>query len=109
MAKAANKGKFPRGKSGNPKGRPPETLAEVVALARGDTELALETLRKAMRSKGAPWAARIKAADTVLSRAWGEPTKPIKLEGDAGDSKLELRFVVAGPAAPAETPPKPKE
>lgn len=79
---------FPKGKSGNPGGRPKE-LAEVKDLARGHTVLAIRTLAEI--AKGARSAvARIMAAEALLNRAWGKPTLAVELTGkDGGPIRTE--------------------
>ena len=68
---------FPKGQSGNPGGRPKE-LRDVIELARSHTTDAIETLVAAMNSDSAPWGARIAAANAILDRGWGKPTRPVE-------------------------------
>lgn len=70
-------GKFQKGKSGNPGGRPKEN-AEVKELARAHTEEAIRTLVKWMKSKNAK--ASVAACNALLDRAWGKATQPLSGE-----------------------------
>ena len=59
------------GQSGNPGGRP-KVLTEIRDLAREHTEAAISTLSKIMEDEDAPAAARVSAAESILSRGWGK-------------------------------------
>jgi Family of unknown function (DUF5681) len=65
-------GRFKKGQSGNPGGRP-KALTEVKQAAREHTETALETLLSVLNNEEAPAAARISAACAILDRGWGKP------------------------------------
>jgi hypothetical protein len=77
---------FKPGVSGNPDGRPkrPETIearkvvADVKAAARELTPDAMNTLKEAMTTPHAPWAAKITAAIAILDRGWGKPTQAVE-------------------------------
>jgi hypothetical protein len=91
MARRAN-GTFAEGTSGNPAGRP-QTHPELTEAARAFTVEALDVILAVMRDKKQSGATRLRAAEMMLARGWGEPTKPIALGVDEGDGKLELHFI----------------
>lgn len=72
-----NNGKFVKGQSGNPSGRP-KALISVREMARGMTEQALDTLSKIMLDEKAKPSERAQAASAILDRAWGKPTQSIE-------------------------------
>lgn len=73
---------FKKGQSGNPGGRARVILPDgrtVTDLAREHTQEAIETLVHVMRDTGAPAAARVAAADKIISRGWGQAPQTIAL------------------------------
>lgn len=73
---------FKKGESGNPGGRAKVKLADgrtLTDLAREHTVEAVETLAAIMRDAKAPAAARVAAADKILSRGWGQAPQTINL------------------------------
>ena len=72
---------FKKGQSGNPGGRPKE-VAEVKALARKQTTIAINTLVSIAKSKNATDAARVSACVALLDRGWGKPDKTHHHDGD---------------------------
>jgi hypothetical protein len=88
---------FQRGSSGNPSGRPkiPEDVKE---LARGYSKEAISTLAAVMRDNAAPHSARVRAAETLLDRAWGRPesTANVRISQDVRDfSTAEILVALA--------------
>ena len=65
-------GRFKRGQSGNPGGRP-KIFSEVKQAAREHTDAAIETLVGVMNNEEATPAARVAAANAILDRGWGKP------------------------------------
>lgn len=66
---------------------------QIKSLARSHTESALNTLVGIMNQPDAPPAARVTAAEAVLSRGWGKPTQPLAGDDDAPPmrvSRIEL-------------------
>lgn len=82
---------FPKGKSGNPSGRPklPEDVKHVREMARLYTETAIATLASVMEDGSS--SARVAAAQAIMDRGWGKAEQPITgAEGGA------LKFEVVG-------------
>jgi hypothetical protein len=69
---------FPKGKTGNPGGRPklPPDVKHVRELARVYTSEAVETLAKVMKTSNSD-SARVSAANVLLDRGWGKPEQPL--------------------------------
>jgi hypothetical protein len=65
-------GRFRKGQSGNPGGRP-KIFTEVKQAAREHTEAAIAALVGVVNNKEAPAAARVAAANAILDRGWGKP------------------------------------
>jgi hypothetical protein len=72
---------FPRGRSGNPGGRP-KALADVQAYARQQTNTAIDVLASIMSDEKASPAARIAAANALLDRGYGKPTSIVETHID---------------------------
>ena len=92
-------GRFLPGKSGNPGGRPRE-VGHVKELARQHTPEAIQTLAAIMADPKEPSAARVRAAEALLDRAWGKPAQQISgelnINRDVRDmSTAELLAIVA--------------
>lgn len=79
------RGQFPRGKSGNPGGRPklPSDYLDAVRRAAPD---AVSVIVELMSSKRTPPAVRLRAAETLLIRAYGQPLSAAEIP----DLKHEL-------------------
>jgi hypothetical protein len=67
-------GRFEKGRSGNPGGRP-KGNEEFREACREHTPQALKTLLKWMKSKDGK--AAIAAANSILDRGWGKATQPL--------------------------------
>lgn len=81
-------GRFRRGSSGNPGGRP-RADASVSELARERTEDALSVLTAVMKDADAPHAARVRAAEALLDRGHGKPRQAV-------DADIAQTFDVEG-------------
>lgn len=74
---------FPKGVSGNPKGRAPDPPEFRLRLREGDTT-ALDVLEQAMRGKKVPWTSRIRAAELWLAYSNGKPKQTFEIAGKNG-------------------------
>jgi hypothetical protein len=89
---------FPKGKSGNPGGRPklPEDVKHVRELARQYTAQAVAALVEVLDSDSA--AGKVAAANALLDRGWGKPEQQITGAGEQGEHlfrEIERRIVRA--------------
>lgn len=72
-----------------------KTPTEIKSLARSHTQAAINVLAGVMNQPDAPPAARVSAAEALLSRGWGKPAQAI-IGGDEDDppvrtvNKIEL-------------------
>jgi hypothetical protein len=57
----------------------PKAEVEVIALAREQTEAAINLLAEIMNDEAAPAAARVRAAEVILERGWGRPSQDVNL------------------------------
>ena len=89
-ARASN-GRFSKGKSGNPGGRPRDEQ-KVAELARSYTREAIETLADLMRSDNDE-RVRGTAAQALLDRGWGKPK--VEVVSDEAGYVQALRAVAA--------------
>lgn len=62
---------------------------EIKSLARAHTEKAIRTLAGIMNQKGAPAAARVQAANSLLDRGWGKAVQVMSGE-DGGPIKVSV-------------------
>jgi hypothetical protein len=70
-----NRGRFKKGQSGNPNGRPKDVYG-IAAKARELSTECLEELAKITRSADTPPQARIAAINSILDRGLGKPMQP---------------------------------
>lgn len=94
---AQSKTSWKKGKSGNP-GVRPKVVAEVRALAQGQTEEAINTLTAIMRDMKGPPAARVAAANAILDRGHGKAPQHLNVTGENDIAKL-LASLDSGPKA----------
>ena len=98
-------GKFVKGQSGNPTGRP-KVVGELRDLARTHTEDAVNTLVSICNDKDAPHAARAAAAVALLDRGHGRPSQNIEAKidvYDAGKAHAEALWELARRAKEAKS------
>jgi hypothetical protein len=103
-------GKFVKGQSGNPNGRPPGYqsperrigfigVMDVKALAREWTPESINTLADIMKDVAAPASSRVAAANSLLDRGWGKPHQSVEatVNGRFDDrSDDELKRIIEG-------------
>src|SRR5690554_961968 len=82
------RGRFRKGFSGNPGGRPRE-IGYVRELARQHTDVAIQTLIE-MAKHGKPDRTRVAAAEALLDRGYGRPTTHIAGDDDAPPIRVDL-------------------
>lgn len=82
--------KWQKGQSGNPGGMP-KGMADVKALARAYTAVAMQTLGEIAKDPGAPSAARVAASTALLDRGWGKPAQAVTGE-DGGAIKMVVTW-----------------
>lgn len=78
---------FQKGQVSNPKGREP-IVREVQALAKQQTELAVNTLVEIMTNERTNGSARVQAAVALLDRGWGRPKQSVDIKVDHDASGL---------------------
>lgn len=89
---------FPKGKTGNPGGRPklPEDVKHVRELARQYTADAVHALVETLKEGG--WSAKVAAANALLDRGWGKSEQPI-VGPDGGAIQVQkIERVIVDPA-----------
>lgn len=84
---ACRKRGFQKGQVSNPKGREP-IIREVQALAKQQTELAVNTLVEIMTNEKTNGSARVQAAVALLDRGWGRPKQSVDIKVDHDASGL---------------------
>jgi hypothetical protein len=104
MTKRTSQGKFVKGQSGNPGGRP-KLLSEVQELARAHTAENIEGLMEIARNPKSPAQARVAARVAVMDRAWGKPGQSIDMNMNPKDELDEMLETLNGKSR--GLPPKP--
>jgi hypothetical protein len=100
MANEANLKPFKKGRSGNPKGRPPKLpeldklLAEVLGEEK-DGLTAAGAILRAIRLKATR--GDVRAAEVLLDRAWGKPKQSIDHTSDGKALPSRIEWVVVDP------------
>jgi hypothetical protein len=100
MANEANLKPFRKGRSGNPKGRPPKLpeldklLAEVLGEEK-DGLTAAGAILRAIRLKATR--GDVRAAEVLLDRAWGKPKQSIDHTSDGKALPSRIEWVVVDP------------
>lgn len=85
---------FQKGRSGNPKGRPP-IIREVQELAKSYTEEAVQALLDVMTDERSNGSARVQAAVAMLDRGWGRPKQSVDVKVDHNASGLANAIAAA--------------
>jgi hypothetical protein len=107
----ANLRPWGKGQSGNPSGRL-KIPADVKEMARGLTKEVIATLAAVMRDAAAPHSARVRAAETLLDRAWGRPetSANIRISRDVRDlttAEILAALAAFGVVGAEESPDEP--
>ena len=89
------RGRFKPGQSGNPGGRPKE-IGHVKELAREHTVAAVKTLAEIMGNIEEPAAARARAAEALLNRAWGTPESTANVNLSSEPTTEQLIQIILG-------------
>lgn len=76
-------GKFKKGVSGNPKGRPKAGLT-LQHICKEHAETAIQILLGIMTDEKAKSGDRIRAAEIILERGYGKPMQAVELGGAGG-------------------------
>ena len=91
QAARAATGRFARGVSGNPGGRP-RIVADVQALARQHSASAIAVLAEVMTDEDQPAVARVAAAKAMLDRGYGTPQSSLTITtSDTGEQLKAAR------------------
>ena len=92
IARESN-GRFPKGMSGNPSGKPSD-LKAITELARSRAPEMLKALAEIALDTSQPVFARISAAQHVLDRGLGKPTASVDLNVTDAQRTAELALVL---------------
>lgn len=109
---STNKGRFQKGKSGNPGGRAgkSEEQKTLEAMCREKTPQALATILEIMED-GDSHKVKLSAAQYVIDRGWGRAAQAVVIEGGQNPIKHKLEVTFVGSSAtkvPEITDLKPK-
>ena len=92
-AKRTETGRFAKGSSGNPSGRP-KIDAEIKEMLRGATPKAVQLLIQTVDDQEAPLKLRLDAAGTILDRVYGKPTQPIDADITTAAADIDQEDVI---------------
>lgn len=85
-------------------GRPKHNLvvvADVKALARGYSEVAIRALVSVLESSKTPPAARVSAATAILDRGWGKPVQALSGPDEGPIRITKIECVIVDPNLPS--------
>ena len=85
-------GKFRKGSSGNPGGRPKRSAEEMDALeaVKALAPEAVQILQRLLRGKDTPAALKIKIAEGILDRTFGKPKQCADIECRSSGGDVEI-------------------
>lgn len=97
MAAGLKKGQTNAGsfKPGNKSGGRPKEIGHVKELAKTYTEEAIKTLAEIMRGEDQPAAARVKASECLLDRAWGKSESTVNVNDNRTPRDLSTAEILA--------------
>lgn len=89
--KRDSKGRFIKGSSGNPRGRP-KTDEEIKEALRELVPKSIEVLKEIIENKGARDQDRIRAIEVIFDRVYGRPFQQMQVEDTTEDKTLVMKL-----------------